>query len=113
MAAKEEVRAWAVALHLSLFGGYIIPLAGFVAPILIWQLKRGDLPELEPHGRIVANWLLSSVIYAVACFILAFLMVGVPLAFILMALSIIFPIIGAVKAGSGEAWKYPLSIRFF
>jgi uncharacterized Tic20 family protein len=28
-------------------------------------------------------------------------------------LVVVFPIIGGIKASTGEAWKYPLSIPFF
>jgi uncharacterized Tic20 family protein len=35
----------------SLLAGFLIPLARLVVPILIWQLKKDDLPRLDAHGR--------------------------------------------------------------
>jgi len=32
---------------------------------------------------------------------------------VLGALTVIFPIIGAMKCNEGTLWKYPLSIKFF
>lgn len=113
MFMDKEGRMWAMALHLSVFAGYAIPFAGLVAPIIIWQVKKNEIPEIDVHGRIVANWILSSVIYLIGCIILSLVGIGVLLGFALFAVGIIFPIIGAVKASSGEAWKYPLSIQFF
>ena len=109
---EQQTRQWALLLHLSLLAGLLIPLAGLVIPILIWQLKKDDLPGLEPHGRVVANWIISEIIYGVACGVLILLVIGIPLLMALLAIGIVFPIIGAIKANDGVVWKYPLSIPF-
>jgi uncharacterized Tic20 family protein len=44
--------------------------------------------------------------------VLCFVLIGFPLLFAVLILSIVFPIIGAVKAANGELWPYPLSIAF-
>jgi len=110
---EQQARMWAMFLHLSQLAGFALPLAGLVVPILIWQLKKAELPELDVHGKIVVNWILSALIYAVVCVILVFLVVGIPLLLLLAVLAIVFPIVGGIKANNGEAWKYPLSISFF
>jgi uncharacterized Tic20 family protein len=60
---NRQVRQWALVLHLSLLAGFIIPLAGMVAPIIIWQLKKEEMPGLDAHGKVVTNWIISSIIY--------------------------------------------------
>lgn len=108
-----ETRDWALYLHLSqLLGLTALPVVGWLAPVLIWQLKKDELPGLDVHGRIVVNWLLSEIIYAVVCGLLCFVCVGIPLLVVLGIIGIVFPIIGGVKAQNGEAWSYPGSIRF-
>jgi Uncharacterized protein conserved in bacteria len=109
----QETRQWAMFLHLSQFAGYFVPIAGLIAPILIWQLKKNELPGLDVHGRNVANWILSSLIYLVISIVLVIVLIGIPLLIALGLMLIIFPIIGGVKANNGEVWKYPLSIEFF
>ena len=108
----REAGQWALFLHLSQFAGYIIPFAGWIAPILIWQLKKTEMPSLDAHGKVVMNWIISELIYCAISFILVFVVVGIPLLIVLLLLGIIFPIIGAIKAGDGIVWKYPLSISF-
>jgi uncharacterized Tic20 family protein len=108
----QDTRQWALFLHLSQFLGYLIPLAGFLAPILIWQLKKNDCPGLDAHGRAVVNWLISGLIYAAISGVLVLVLIGIPLLWALALAGILFPIIGAIKANSGEVWKYPLSIPF-
>ena len=110
---EQQARMWAMFLHLSQLAGFALPLAGLVVPILIWQLKKAELPELDVHGKIVVNWILSALIYAVVCVILIFLVVGIPHLLLLAVLAILFPIVGGNKANNGEARKYPLSISFF
>ena len=105
-------RQWAMFLHLSALAGYVIFGAGFAAPILIWQLKKADFPELEQHGKNVANWLISYVIYMAISALLVTVFVGILLLLVLGVLMVIFPIIGGIKANNGEVWKYPLTITF-
>jgi len=111
--AEKELRLWAILLHLSLLAGLIIPFGGLVVPVVIYLVKKDDVPGLEPHWHVVVNWLLSAIIYAVICFLLMLILIGFILIWVLGLLALIFPIIGAIKANDGEVWSYPLSIRFF
>lgn len=113
--AAEQARAerqWAMYIHFSVLAGVIVPLAGFLLPIVLWQTKREDLPGVDAHGRAVANWLISALVYGVGCTALAFALVGIPLLVALGVLSILFPIVGGLRAGEGTLWTYPLTIPF-
>lgn len=109
---EQQTRQWAMLLHLSLLAGFVIPFGGLIVPILIWQLKKTELPGIDAHGKVVVNWIISLIIYAIVCGLLCLVLIGIPLLLILAVLHLIFPIIGAVKANEGELWKYPLSITF-
>ena len=132
----QEIRQWAMFLHFSLLAVFVIPPVGLVAPIIIWQVKKDDLPEINTHGKIVVNWLISAFIYVV-CLIVLFVLFSVFFHLILMhlnedismivfpistiiptifwliffILTFIFPIIGGIKASNGKVWRYPLSLR--
>ena len=108
----RETNNWAMALHLSALAGYAVPVAGVAAPILIWLLKRDELPRLEVHGCIVVNWMISFVIYFIISSILILVGVGVILLGALWVMAIAFSIIAAIKASEGEVWRYPLTIDF-
>ena len=103
---------WTTLLHLSIFMGYLIPLAGFVAPIVLWQSRKED-PLIDLHGRIVMNALLSFLVWLFFSLLLVLFLVGVPMLYLLGILVVAFPIIGAIKAAQGRAWEYPLTFRFF
>lgn len=86
-------------------------MAGLIAPILIWQLKKEQMPELDEHGKEVANFMISTFIYGLVCFVLTFLLIGIPLFVVLAIASIVLPILGAIKANNGEFYRYPFLIR--
>jgi len=110
---QHQINQWAVILHLSLLAGFIVPMAGLIAPIAIYLIKRNELPGLVPHANVIFNWLISAIIYAVIFVLLSFILIGIPLLLALAVVAVIFPIIGAVKASNGEVWRYPLSFSFF
>jgi uncharacterized Tic20 family protein len=112
-ALEQQTRQWAMFLHLSVFAGCVVPFAGLILPVVLWQVKKSELPGIDVHGRIVVNWLLSMFIYALICVPLVFVLIGIVLLLALGVVGIVFPIIGGIKASNGEAWKYPLSISFF
>ena len=110
--AVLDANTWGVFIHLSQFLAYLLPLAGIIAPIVLWQLKKDESEIINLHGKIVMNWLLTEFILLILAVMLCFVLIGFPLLLILTAVGIVFPIIGAVKASKGEIWPYPCSIRF-
>ena len=110
---EQQTRQWATFLHFSQLAGVVTFGVGLIVPIIIWQVKKIELPGIDVHGKIVANWILSEILYGVVCSLLICLWVGLPFLAALVILAIVFPIIGGIKANNGETWKYPLSIPFF
>ena len=108
----SDEKLWCTFIHLSQLCSFLIPFSGFIIPIVIWQIKKGESEFLNINGIIVANWIISKVIYYAIFIFLCFVFIGIPLIWGLAMLSIIFPIIGAIKSNSGEIWRYPLSINF-
>ena len=75
-----------------------------VAPIIIWQLKKEEMPGSTPTAG-VADWIISSLIYGGVSVLLIFVLIGTPLIMLLCLVGIVFPIIGGIKAGDGEVWS--------
>ncbi len=86
---------------------------GTVAPLIMWIVAKDESVEVKRQGRIIINWMLSSLIYAVISGLACLIVIGIPMLIVLGALWIVFPIIGALQAAEGKYWKYPLSIEFF
>ncbi|MEM9379215.1 MAG: DUF4870 domain-containing protein [Planctomycetota bacterium] len=109
---ERDIRQWCMFMHLAQFAGYVVPLAGIVAPIVMWQTKKDESPEIDAHGRLVANAILSYMCYVIASLLLCLVLIGFVLLPIVAVCAIAFPIVGAVKASDGELWKYPFVIEF-
>ena len=75
--------------------------------------RKDNSPLIDEQGKVVLNWMISSLIYSFVSAFLCFFLVGIPLLAVLLILMIVFPIIGGIKANEGIVWKYPLCISFF
>ncbi|MDQ3118708.1 MAG: DUF4870 domain-containing protein [Verrucomicrobiota bacterium] len=117
--AQTNTRLWTVLCHASSFLGFVIPVAGhFAGPLLIWLLKRNESPEVDEHGKESLNFQISMFIYlaalGVVAFILMFVLIGFllfPVIAILYVAGIVLVIIASLKAGEGQFYRYPLTIR--
>lgn len=109
-----DAKQWALLLHLSQLAGVLVPGLGLAAPIVIWQIKKDQFPELDSHGKMVTNWIISLLIYCVGASIIAAITCGIgSLLFLpILVVAIVFPILGGLKARDGILWKYPLTITF-
>lgn len=109
---KNE-RNWGMFLHFSVLASYVIPIAGLVVPIVIWQLKKEEYPSVDTHGKNVMNFLISMIIYSIVAVLLSFLLIGIPILLALTVAGIVMPIIAGIKANQGEIWKYPYTLTIF
>lgn len=103
----SDSRGWAAAAQL-------IPLIGlgFIAPLVIWLIKRDEDAFVEYWAREALNFQLTLLIWIIVGIVTLIIIVGI---FILIAVGIgafVLAIIAGVKAASGEFWRYPLTIRF-
>jgi len=107
---SKESRQWAMMLHFSILAGFLIPFGGLIAPILIWQLKKEDMPEIIPHAHVVMNWIITGLVYFAISFVLMFVLIGIPMMMALGVVTVVFSIIGGIKANDGELWEYPMTL---
>ena len=110
--ANSNERQYAMFIHLSQLAGIIIPILGWLLPLILWQSKKNTSAYIDANGKIVMNWILSSLVYGIICWLLIFILIGTLLLAALGICSLIFIIMGGIKANNGEAWPYPLSIKF-
>ena len=112
MMEEKDVRQWCMLMHLSQFAGYVVPFAGIVAPIVMWQTKKDEHPDVDAHGRMIVNAMLSYFIYWIAAIALCLVLIGFLLIPVLAIASIALPVIGAIKANDGVLWRYPFVFSF-
>jgi len=105
-----DPKLWCTLMHLSQVVWW---LGGVVVGVAMWLISREKSVMADRHGRVIVNWYISFLIYSVISGLLLVLLIGWPMGLILGVLSMVFPIIGALRASEGRVWPYPLSIQFF
>ncbi len=106
------LNTYCMLLHLSQLTSIIAPGLGFILPIVMWATNKDKNEQINLHGKVTVNWLISLFIYSIVCSILVFVFVGIIGLIVLAVLNFIFAIIAAIKANEGQVWVYPLSIQF-
>jgi uncharacterized protein len=99
-------------IHFGQLAGLIIPFAGLILPIVLWVSKKDQSYAVDQHGKIVINWIISVFIYAIACAILSFIIIGIPMLIALVIADLVFSIIGGIRAAEGRYYRYPMSMTF-
>ncbi len=108
---SAEERQWAMFAHLSALLGFFIPFGSIIFPLVIWQIKKNEMPFVDDQGKEALNFQITVFIAAVICFVLIFLLIGIPLLLLVCLASLIFTIMGGIKANNGETYRYPFSLR--
>lgn len=108
-----EENTFLMMMHLSQFAAFLVLGAGIVLPIVMWATNKDQSQEVDRHGKIIFNWIISYLIYIVISAVLVLIVVGVVALIALVIVDLIFVIMAAVKANDGKLWHYPLSIKFF
>lgn len=109
----QENKQLIVLTHLSQLITLVIGFGSLLLPLIIWLTQRDRVYELDQHGKNIVNFQLSLLVYFIICIPLILLLGLGILGFIVLGLiSIIFPVINAIKASHGETPKYPLSFNF-
>ena len=107
-----EEKTFLMLMHLSQLAGFLVPGAGLVLPIIMWATNREHSAQIDAHGKVILNWLITVIIFSIICFILTFIVIGALLFVALGITSLVFIIMGALKANEGILWPYPLSFKF-
>ena len=102
----SDSRGWAAAAHLGTF------LVGFIAPLVIWLIKRDEDAFVEYHARESLNFQFSLMIYMLVSVLAVLILIGLVMIAVVGIFAFVVIIVAGVKAAGGEFYRYPLSIRF-
>jgi uncharacterized protein len=83
----------------------------FVGPLVIWLLKKDEMPFVDHHGKEALNFQITVAIALPAAVISVFCLIGRFLVPIIGVLDLIFCIVACLAASKGEYYKYPLCLR--
>lgn len=82
-------------------------------PLFLWATQKEKVYNMDEQGKGIVNFQLSLLVYAIICVpLIIFLGLGILGLVLLGIISIVFPVINAIRANNGEATDYPMSIHF-
>ena len=113
----EASNNWAMAAHLSALVAAFVGFA-FLGPLVVYLARKED-PYVRAHAAEALNFNLSVLLYAVVggfvLVIAILLIVGlllIPVAIAAAIAWVVLVVLAGVKASRGEAYRYPVTIRF-
>jgi uncharacterized Tic20 family protein len=107
----NEEKQWAFFAHLSALVGFVIPFGSLLGPLIIWQMKKHEMPFVDDQGKEALNFQITMAIAFVVCCVLMLILIGFLLAAIVGIVDIIYTIIAAIAANNGQAYRYPFNLR--
>jgi uncharacterized Tic20 family protein len=107
---SSQSRNLATLSHLSAFVTFF-GIPSLVGPLVLWLLNRDD-PFVEQQAKEALNFNISFLLYGVVAAISIILLVGLIALPVVLVTWFVLVIVAAVKAGNGEDYQYPFTIRF-
>jgi uncharacterized Tic20 family protein len=87
-------------------------IAGFLAPLVIYLIKKDSSSYVTAHAKEAFNFQLTMTIAYFVSFILMFVIIGVFLMVLLGIANLVLIIVATIKASENKLYKYPFSIKF-
>jgi hypothetical protein len=119
-----DARQWAMFCHLAALAQFVLPSFGnVIGPLVIWLVKKDQHPFIDDQGKEALNfqismslymWLLPAISGMLICLVIGIVLLPLAIALVLalMAADVVLAIVAGIKASSGEAYRYPITIRF-
>ncbi len=122
---EQEIRTWSMLCHLSALAILFIPFGNILGPILVWQIKKKEYPEIDAHAKECINFQITLVIITIIFSIflagsigygiliqspVTMIGSGIGLALLLAFIQffgLLLVVIAGIKAYNGEQYSYP------
>ncbi len=114
---EAEDKQWASFAH---FGNIV----GLLAPLIIWLIFKDRGTKTNTEGKEALNWAITFVIAIFALVLLGIIFGFIPVLNLiwailsifvwlaLVAVNIIFAVMGGTKVNGGGSYRYPFALRF-
>jgi len=115
----KEARTMGMLAHLAALAGFVgIPLGNVIGPLIVWLIKKDEVPFVDDQGKEAVNFQITVTLAVLLCLVLTFATCGIgifitgPLMVGIGIIALVFTIIAAVKANEGVYYRYPVTYRF-
>ena len=109
----REDKQLVILTHLSQLVTLVVGFGSLLIPLVIWITQKEKVMGMDEEGKKIINFQISLVIYWLVCIpLILFFGLGLLGFLILGAVSIILPILNAIKVSNNELTSYPFSFTF-
>jgi uncharacterized Tic20 family protein len=110
-APSTDERQWGMFSHLAALIGFLIPFGNLLGPLIVWQMKKNEMPFVDDQGKESLNFQITVSIAVFVCILLMVIFIGILLLPIVGIGALVLTVIGALKANNGERYRYPIALR--
>ncbi len=105
VAPAGDQTAWAIVAHLSIF------VLALIGPLIIYLVAGEQRPFAKRHATEALNFHITLAIASIVLGVLFFLIIPILLLIAMWLAALVFAVLAAVKAGNGQDYRYPLTLR--
>jgi uncharacterized protein len=122
---SSDERNWAMIAHLCgllwLVGSSslvfvpfgLLALFTMIGPYIIMRTKGKTMPFVLEQARESLNFQVTVFLIGLLCIPLVFLLIGIPMLWILGLINLILVVIAAINVSDGKPYRYPFCLRLF
>lgn len=88
-----------------------IPFGNILGPLIMWLVKKDEMPFVNDQGKESLNFQITMAIAAIVAGISILVLIGFLLLPAVLIVWLVFTIIGSIKASNGEYYRYPFALR--
>lgn len=108
---KEE-RQWAAFAHLSALLILVLPpIGGVLGPLIVWILKKDDMPFVRDQGRESLNFQITMLIAMAVAALLMLVVIGFVLMPLLVLIDFVLVLVATLQVVDGKPYRYPFNLR--
>ena len=102
---SADEKTWGLLAHISAV------VTGFLGPLVIWLIKKEEMPFVNEQGKEALNFQITIAIAYAICIVLSVVVIGALLMPLVWLFSLVMSIIAGIKAQKGEHYRYPVALR--
>ena len=87
-------------------------IAGFLAPLIIYLLKKDESVFVRAHAKESLNFQLTLLIAYIIGFLLIFMIIGIILLPLIGLIQLVLVVIATINAADNKMYRCPFCIRF-
>ena len=109
--SKEE-QNWAMICHLAALAGFIIPFGNLLGPLIVWLIKRPEMPLVDVHGKESLNFQITVTLAVIISWLLVVVLIGFLMLAVVGIGALVLTIMAAIKVSNGQLdYRYPFALR--